>query len=150
MNIQCNLCPHRGRSLHVVPRVSSYAIHFFPHAHKTAFTALPRLSPPMGLGAGYNVTAGQALHLTRYVWHILPQQLTLLASVTISRDRLNLHHPLSTSFCSSCRRSVRFGASPLGKTSIAHVFSALHDLKRRCRKALFRGSLETKFFSADF
>ena len=64
----------------------------------------------MGLGAGYNVTAGQASHLTRYVWHILPQQLTLLASVTISRDRLNLHPPFS-------RRSVhrvagRFGLVP--------------------------------------
>lgn len=64
----------------------------------------------MGLGTGYNVTVGQASHLTRYVRRILPQQLTLLASVAISRDRLNLHHLFSRR--SVHRAAVRFGSVP--------------------------------------
>ena len=123
MDIQCNLYPHRERFLHVVPRVPSYAIQFFPHAHKTGlYCAFPPIAAHGNHGTGYKVTACQALHLTRYVWHILPQQLTLLASVTISRDRLNLHHLLSRR--SVHRAAVRFGAAPFGKTSIAHGFFA--------------------------
>ena len=76
--------------------------------------SLCRASTPIAAhgnhGAGYKVTACQALHLTRYVWHILPQQLTLLASVAISRDRLNLHHPFSRR--SVHRAAVRFGSAP--------------------------------------
>ena len=49
-----------------------------------AFTALSRLSPPMGLGTGYNVAVDQSSHLTRRRWSALPEHLTMFAGATLA------------------------------------------------------------------
>ena len=63
-----------------------------------AFTAVSRLSPPMGLGTGYKVATRQALHLTRRRWSALPRTLDHVGRCYISRSRLNGHPSVSSSW----------------------------------------------------
>lgn len=150
--ISCNLCSVVKDS-YTSCLVSLYAYSLVSPCPHNELSTLSRLSSPMGLGTGYKVAACQALHLTRRYWLTLPEQLTLFASVTISRDRLNLHSPFRRRSCSVFRvpcRSPRFCVAPFGNTSIHHVFFRRKSANVPNDHALFSRSLEANGFLSLF
>lgn len=112
-----------------------------------AFTAVSRLSPPMGLGAGYKVATRQALHLTRRRWSALPRTFDHVGRCHISRGRLNGHPSVSSSWCFgvSCRPG-RFCPPPFGKASIHPAFFRRRPPPAWRSCAFFRALRKCDFF----
>ena len=102
-------------------RISCYALcTFFSMPTMLAFTAFPRLSPPMGLGTGYKVATCQASHLTRRNWFTLPKRLTCVCRCHVSCDRLKLASPP----CLFRRQGLALSPCPVGTASINPAFFA--------------------------